>query len=319
MSGKIIEFYGSPALIAAKKTELLSKYLEGDLRGFTGTVISYDVNYNYMHGQVFDNGHRSNAMPKLGYKVSRENGQISGGRTLDGQWFDVYLVHYWSDGSSDWSYLYSYCIGCGGGGGENPGGGSTGDQGGTSPVVNANYVFNNVTDPCISQQIAKALASNLTNKISTLINQTFNVDNFYNITFGQGSFPYELDAATTVSNIGPSTLSIATYFNENTLPYASQEYIVATVYHEVLHAALLYDGLVGAEAHEETIANGYIDRLTSALLENFPGLSADEARRLSWGGLEWTKAYNNLSTAEKAAIEDVNENHKNNISGTGCD
>lgn len=104
--------------------------------------------------------------------------------------------------------------------------------------------------------------------------------------------------------------------NENRLPSTSQEYILATIYHEVLHAYMeaslskTVNGLyISGSGHDE-MASKYVALMTGALTVAFPDISLKDAWALSWGGLEKTTLYNQLLTpAEKSEIESLNRQY----------
>lgn len=317
ISGRIVEIYGSVDFIAHHKDDLLTKYVEKQLGDFSGQVITYDVNYKYIYGFVYENGKRIGAQSALGYKVMGDDKQVSSGRTLDGDCYEVYYVAYYSDGSETWTYLYSYCNSSGSG--ENPGGGT--GSGGSSGDVSGNsfdFVYNQVAQPCISQQVDNALSTDAVNKISALVNQYFNVSDAYDIVFNQSTaLPNTVDAQTLTTVDADGNVLVTITFNANTLPNAAQEYTLATVYHEVLHAILEHQGIPNSEEHE-AMADDYIANLTFALQENFPNLSDADATNLAWFGLDGTAAYNNLSDAQRAAIIDTNTKYLTNQLGTGC-
>jgi hypothetical protein len=54
--GKIIEIYSSKEAIGKDSSSLTENYLKGKMEGFTGSVISYDVNYKRQKSQVYING-----------------------------------------------------------------------------------------------------------------------------------------------------------------------------------------------------------------------------------------------------------------------
>lgn len=102
-------------------------------------------------------------------------------------------------------------------------------------------------------------------------------------------------------------------FNTNTMPSHSQEYNVATVYHEILHA--YFDILYGIPKpgnpmlvpdQHEYIADNYINMLTKDLMSIFPNLSENDARNLSWGGLQNTNLFNRLAPSTQNEIVKIN-------------
>ena len=116
---------------------------------------------------------------------------------------------------------------------------------------------------------------------------------------------------------GENAYSFIINLNKNTLPEKSEEYILSTIYHEILHAYM--DTQIGKDAtgkylianQHETMADSYVLLMTGALQIAFPNISAKDAWALSWGGLEDTPFYNTKLTAEqKIEIKSINERHK---------
>lgn len=179
-------------------------------------------------------------------------------------------------------------------------------------------ITNNITEPCIFQQAENALAENLTNELSSLVQDIFNINDLVNLELSQvNDLPDNESAITTAFKQGDGTLNVEIFFNENTLPSRSQEYIMSTVYHELLHAILFSNYITPDQQHTE-MASQYISILSAALLEHFPNLSMNEAIHLSWGGLQETEAWTNLSDTEKNSIIATNIAHKLGQAGQDC-
>lgn len=185
-------------------------------------------------------------------------------------------------------------------------------------------IKNNVTDSCISDAINRALT--IKTEIREMLNSTFTGTTTYDYDMNfheRTNFPDDLDGTSRQSNAFTFELS----FNKNTLPQKSREYILATVYHEILHAFLSakYPAVSGQlqipEDHTE-MANNYILLLTTSLKTAYPNIDESEAWALSWGGLQDTPFYNGLlNSAQKTFIVSVNERHRKsatNRSGTYC-
>ena len=122
--GKIVEIYGAPEYIEANQSHLLEWYIEFDLRDFSGSILTYDVNYQYRSGVKYEGGKiKHGARSQITRKMGEDKNMSA--RSQDEYWVDVYLVHHYSDGSSTWTYMYSYMGGGGlngGNGGESPAG-----------------------------------------------------------------------------------------------------------------------------------------------------------------------------------------------------
>ena len=108
-------------------------------------------------------------------------------------------------------------------------------------------IINELENPCAKALVDKA--PNLANDIATLLNNTFGTNDNINITFRNKSFEMDSehkgDVAYTKSNGSISgnvhTLDCDIYLNDDIISSASQEYILATIYHEVIHSFLIYE------------------------------------------------------------------------------
>lgn len=155
-----------------------------------------------------------------------------------------------------------------------------------------------------------------------MLNLTFNSNqytdhdvDFYDVT----NLPDNTDGTTR----GENETTFRIELNANTLPHKSKEYILATVYHEILHAYLYSqytrDGLGKfiMPDHHSTMADSYISLMTTALKTAFPNISNPEAWALSWGGLEETPFYTTeLTSDQRLEIESINKKHKKSEEGT---
>ncbi|MBB6274411.1 hypothetical protein HDF26_004885 [Pedobacter cryoconitis] len=184
-----------------------------------------------------------------------------------------------------------------------------------------------VEDECILTGVNTAIGAKTT--IKDMLNSTFNGNDYtdYQINFS--------DVTTLKDNVFGTSQAMNKFqfdisLNRNILPGRSKEFIVSTVYHEVLHAYLGTKYIIGPDGkyimgdeHSE-IANNYIALLTGSLKVAFPNISNQEAWALSWGGLEETPFYmTKLSQAERNEIQKINNQHKKSIDpserkGTYC-
>ena len=106
--------------------------------------------------------------------------------------------------------------------------------------------------------------------------------------------------------------------NQNILLNSSKEYILSTIYHEILHAylesKLIKDSngrYIITDQHQD-MATKYVTLMSGALKIGFPSLSNSEAWALSWGGLEKTPFYTTILTNDqRKAITNLNDRHKN--------
>lgn len=104
-------------------------------------------------------------------------------------------------------------------------------------------IKDSLTTPCAKALLAQA--PTLANDIATLLNKTFGTNNNINITFYNKSFGNATEAAKSYSqgstDKNGDTFSCDVYLNDDVIKGASQEYILATMYHEVIHAFLRYE------------------------------------------------------------------------------
>lgn len=107
--------------------------------------------------------------------------------------------------------------------------------------------------------------------------------------------------------------------NKNVLSNASKEYIMVTVFHELLHAYMGYlDINMSTESMDhENMANSYLDMLSQALMEHY-SISSTEATHLAWGGLHKTSKWEKLSTHQKNQIIATNHKYRNSEKGVKC-
>ena len=189
-----------------------------------------------------------------------------------------------------------------------------------APPTNCESVVTDTTtkgvkNPCIKAALDLAIGAGVNSKVKSLMAGTFMGNNEINLDFSDFSFNVNgsnanSDAFTVPAN-GSQSYSQQIAFNTNILPYKSKEYIVSTVYHEVLHAYLgnlfAYDTngiLIIPNQHEQIVWN-YLDMLTADLRGIFSGLSEPDARALSWGGLQKTSKWALLSSTQRNEIEAI--------------
>ena len=96
-------------------------------------------------------------------------------------------------------------------------------------------IKDSLTNPCAKALLAQA--PNLNNDIAKILRETFGTNNKYNITVtekplsgmsGYSSFP----------EVKQNSIEAIIYLNSNMLGTATQEYALATIYHEVIHVFL---------------------------------------------------------------------------------
>jgi hypothetical protein len=305
--------------------------------GFEGSMIIFDWNERFIGGWKFKNGSKSKF-----YRLINNKNLKTGKNYRNSSITCFQYTTYWysqactSEGICAEPVLidFSTTVECDYvlAPGDNSGSGGPGDpssntcfvehpyiQGLLVPCDELTTIINNVSNPCIRQQVDNAIAESVANEISTLVRNIYNINEIINLEFNQANYlDPEVDAITDGYRTSSGSLFIDITFNENILPTASKEYIMTTIYHELLHAVLFYNGIPTGQQHEP-MANQYISALTASLIEHFPNLNMNDAIRLSWGGLQGTAAWNNLSSSQQAAILVTNQAHRNGQRGTRCD
>jgi hypothetical protein len=246
-------------------------------------------------------------------------------------WYDCVTVN---DGA-DWTCDYlSTTISCpeppppptghgGGGGGSGPP---------APPMITELHLIRKIVDslknPCFSmalrrirQQIGVA-----TGNYSILLNEFYGGKSKSDITITQSSadLGYGNVAVTTGNtNADHTYANIYTVLSTSQLANASQEYLVATIIHEMIHG-FLYTHPPDPTAVDKNgrdhnqMAKDWVNTVSLVLNEYFPDLPYNDAVALSWGGLENTDAYKALPQNDRQSIENTNLYHRMGIQGTKC-
>ena len=103
---------------------------------------------------------------------------------------------------------------------------------------------------------------------------------------------------------------------------ASQEYIAATIMHELIHAYMgAYMGIVrnNDTQHPLMVGTYAVQHMAGSLESLFPGLSHEHAMAMAWQGLDTTPTWIlSMSMGEKFVIQNINDQYKNHALGTPC-
>ena len=111
-------------------------------------------------------------------------------------------------------------------------------------------IKDSLTNPCAKSLLAQA--PNLNNDIAKILRETFGTNDRFNITVHNKSFAtdpkHKKDVAYTetigrVDSYNKDILICDIYLNDDIISKASQEYILGTIYHEVVHAFLNTESL----------------------------------------------------------------------------
>lgn len=213
---------------------------------------------------------------------------------------------------------------------DSPGDGGGGGGGGGTPPDDCNYygtctqsdeevvddITSNLSNPCFQQTVNTINnANSLGTDIGFILHECF--------TFWQPKDLYIsqicLSNPDTDGHTFSGTYEIIIKFNECALQNASQEYIAATLYHEILHAYFIADGR-NIDDHQE-MATRYLNAMISTLKENFSSLNPVDAKALAWGGLQKTKAWSDFQQADLGTTLDIlntNKKYKRGEKGTAC-
>lgn len=195
--------------------------------------------------------------------------------------------------------------------------GTNGGGGGNSAT--AYKITNNVTDNCMSEQVEKSVDSNFKNRITNLIRDVFGESEEFNIIFENSDLNDNSLDGITGTSFTNSAITFTITLNDGALGSASKEYIMVTVFHELLHAYMGYLGLdpTSNTSQHELMANEYLNLLSGALSEHF-NLSSTDANHLAWGGLHGSSKWNQLSQNQKNQILQTNQQYKSGQKGVSC-
>ncbi|NLR59240.1 hypothetical protein HGH93_14080 [Chitinophaga polysaccharea] len=195
--------------------------------------------------------------------------------------------------------------------------------GSTSNVIND--VINNLTSPCFINVLHNVNSGTLQNQVSKILKDIFNQTDKLNVRFYEDKLDDKIDGDTNASPVvsnGVTTLNIDITLNNKLITtfHSSQEYIAATILHEVLHAYFRAKGSNPLVDHND-MGLFYIDNMAGGIKEVFPGISDDDARALSWGGVQesyaWAQLIKNSPTNANKII-DTNQKYRTSASGTKC-
>jgi hypothetical protein len=188
-------------------------------------------------------------------------------------------------------------------------------------------ITNSVKDSCLKSMVQSSIDSDIKFNIKQSLNSIFNNNDDINLTFVEDiSLQDSIDGTATLNAGGNGyqinaphssrLLSVLISLNGNKLPYASQEYITATILHEVLHAYFIYSQTI---IDHNNMADNYIMWFKNSMLNIYPNMTINDAEALAWGGLGSTWRWNNtLTNISRNNIININQNYKNGNSGSKC-
>lgn len=168
----------------------------------------------------------------------------------------------------------------------------------------SNDIIDNLTDLCLKAALSKAKNSSVQDTIEKIITKLDkDVHVLVSVTEQEQLFTNGIvvDGKTTNYNFDPNSkvFSCSIILNKEVLLNATQEYLVGTIVHEVLHAYLQYEAGSTAQHdnNHETIAKDYVAPVVNFLRTLFPDLDQPNATAIAWGGLQstslWKDSYKN--------------------------
>lgn len=180
-------------------------------------------------------------------------------------------------------------------------------------------IENNVKSPCISGQVNKAVDSQFKNQITSLINSAFGESEKFDIILEDNNLnDNSLDGVTGIS-FTETVMTFTITLNSEVLTSSSQEYILAVVFHELLHAYMGHLGIdkSSISIDHENMANNYLNMLSKALMEHY-SISGTNANYLAWGGLHESSKWGQLSQDQKNQILQTNHEYRSGVKGVKC-
>lgn len=302
VDARIVEFIGDANFLKNAKDEAVAKSRSKRMKNYTGLVLTYDLDYQYLDGYSYKNGEReANGVRLWAYTKSEKNPMRRSASTLrtqvEGEYCEkIYWCYVWTNGAITNCVYTGNC--------EVNYDPTTpppaGSGGGTTSSPPAGSVKNELNTPCLKNTFNNTISTNLNNVVQGILGN-FNKSQALAFTVNEQSIS---------NNPGMSAYASGNHaitMNSYALANASKEFVAATLYHEIIH---LY--LTDSEMNEHaTMAAAYIQPMKQALMAQFPNLGETNAYYLAWGGLEGKGAWNVLSENERNNIINTNIYFKN--------
>ena len=166
----------------------------------------------------------------------------------------------------------------------NSGGGNSGG-GNNSEGKQEDNIIDKLNNPCAKALLAKA--PNLNNDIAKILRETFGTNNNINVTFKEKNSlrGTTTSGETTRLKSSEGIIDIEIGLNPDILNSATKEYILATMYHEVIHAFLRVElAKLGESAFYKKYPNSFIHNGTGLLEYNEKGV-------IKWGSFSIRTVY----------------------------
>lgn len=319
---------GDPEIYILQIASLDPRKVSLGMTDFDGWVICTTYEGKPLWGQKWKDGEvvrKLDVTPKnarmaychqedMGYDTYgvNEAGEFEITHHLDYQWVDC------GDGGGGGGGGSGGSGGGGGGGGNGGGSGGSGDAPAPGDYVEeavaSFYIINKLKKPCfISAYSSIKNNSQSLNRIQAIFSN-FNSSIIYSFTIDEVYDNYS-NIKTAPGRHDNGTI----YLNDYSLEYSSQEMIVATILHEMLHVHILSTG----DADHDTMASQYVQLFAEAMMSIFPNLSQSHAIALAWGGLQGTTAWGQMGALQDPILSDIYKywNYRNSNTqpyGTPC-
>jgi hypothetical protein len=255
------------------------------------------------------------------------NTETSTGYCTITDWYDCVSIN---DGAWTCTYLSTtaVCVDAnpptGGGGGGGGGDGTSNGPPAVTPItqqIEIKKVVDSLKNKCYKTALNHLKGGIFAGRYSIILYNFFGVKAKNTLLFYEGNTGTDL-AKTLSSGTYPNAVSRVILSSTN-LVNASQEYLAATLMHEILHAYFRLAKVNPTTTDfnnkdRRLMANDYVCIIADALTEMFPDLDYKDATALSWGGLEDTDVYKSLPQADRDKIESINTYNKMGINGTKC-
>jgi hypothetical protein len=202
-----------------------------------------------------------------------------------------------------------------GGGGGSPSDLLMAQLAGPVPMVSTKGIVN----PCLKATLDMVLHNtNIINEMSQML-RNFGFSTNIKIIFEESSQLSSKRLGEFRNNQNNNTYKIL--LDVTNLPHYSKEVIVATIYHEVLHAQLEYKFHENDVQDHERMATEFLAIAGNSLLNQFSSMNEDTAKALVFSGLKNTQIYQNLNQETRNQMYEIESNYKNKNRnyGTYCD
>jgi len=308
VDGRIVEFLGDSKFLRSVGDKIIRKFKNGRIPGYTGLVLSYDVNYQYLDGYSFTNG----KMDKMGVQLwvhaekastARSSGRITS--TLRTQLEDdqfcekIYYCYVWTNGAITNCVYSGNCE-------VNPQPTPPPSGGGSLPTTTppASSIKNELKVQCFKNVFSNLISTQFNNKVQTILSN-FNKSSTLSFTIKDAAIMSDGNTQKAAETLGNQIV-----LNSTLMANASQEFVTATIYHEVLHVFIN-----NTETYDHNkMSTEYVTPMIQALMSWFP-LSYEDAEALAWSGLQSTPAY---PQNKRSDMNLINNKYLNRTYGHAC-